>query len=152
MQGTSTLQRRTYWRSVGRGVALALSALVLGCASVPLEERSWLLVQTPHFEILSDADEQRSAELGQHFEDFHAFMQKMLRLEKFEPSVPTRVFLFTNRATYRNFAGSRSAGFFVGTPRANYIVIGSVGSLDETTVAFHEYSHFALRSAKWLYS
>jgi Flp pilus assembly protein TadD len=126
---------------------LSVALWVAGCSTVPLEQQPWTLVETEHFEILSDAGPERSVELAREFEAFHSFMQAVVELERFEPAIPTRVFYFTSGSTYRRFGPPRSAGYFLATPSANYVVVGEIASLSATTVAFHEYSHYIMRSA-----
>jgi len=125
----------------------ALAAYAVGCATQPLEQREWTHLETEHFEFLSDAGQERSLELATEFEVFHSFMQEISSLESFEATIPTRVFILTDRATYRRFGPRNTLGFFRATPGANYVVVGEAKQQPATEVAFHEYSHYIMRSA-----
>jgi len=117
---------------------------VLGCQG--LDERRWLIVQTEHFELITDYDDTKAVELARSFELFHNFMGSMTNLDEFEPVIPTRVHLFGDLGTYRSFGPSGTAGYFNATPRANYIAVGSTIGMTGSEVAFHEYSHYLMRS------
>lgn len=127
------------------GSLVLLALLATGCAT-RFENRRWVAIETEHFQFLTDDDEAKSVQLAREFELFHSFMEQMTGGKKLQPNVPTVVYLFSSQATYRAFAPSNTAGYYRGTARANYIAVGKGLDFSETEVAFHEYSHYMMRS------
>jgi tetratricopeptide (TPR) repeat protein len=127
---------------VGCAVALLLAA----CAA-PIEERSWLRVATPHFELVSGADEATSLEIAGRLELFRAVLSRFGIAMNLEPRVPLLVYVFRDAATFARFRPRTGvAGFMLPRTHRNFLVIHAGAGGDAQSTALHEYVHFTLRN------
>ena len=132
--------------------ALALSLCLLaaspGCATRPLDAREWLLVATPHFEVVSSLGKDETLELARDAERFHQAVEFVLGLPLAAPAVPTRIYAFDDRTLTRPFAIRGEAGYLLPTLRETLIVLrtGDGWREDATEQLRHEYVHHLLRS------
>lgn len=127
--------------------ALAL-ALGLGCATRPLDQQDWLVVATPHFEVVSALGKDATLELARDAERFHQAVEFVLGLPLEAPAVPTRIYAFDDRTIERPFAIRGESGYFLPTLRETLIVLrtGDGWRDDATKELRHEYVHYLLRS------
>jgi tetratricopeptide (TPR) repeat protein len=129
-------------------LALAALAASLGCATRPLDARAWLIVATPHFEVVSSLGRRDTLELARDAERFHQAVEFVLGLPLAAPSVPTRIYAFDDRTPGRPFAIRGEAGYLLPTLRETLIVLrtGDGWREDATEELRHEYVHHLLRS------
>ena len=131
-------------------LALLLAGLTaaLGCATRPLDAREWLVVATPHFEVVSSLGKDATLELARDAERFHRAVEFVLGAPLAAPAVPTRVYAFDDRTPGRPFAIRAEAGYFLPTLREALIVLrtGDGWRDDATKELRHEYVHYLLRS------
>jgi tetratricopeptide (TPR) repeat protein len=128
--------------------ALALAALAaVGCATRPLDAREWLLVATPHFEVVSSLGRDDTLELARDAERFHQAVEFVLGLPLAPPAVPTRIYAFDDRTPGRPFAIRSEAGYLLPRLRETLIVLrtGDGWREDATEELRHEYVHHLLR-------
>ncbi len=127
-----------------------LAALVaaLGCATKPLDQQDWLVVETPHFEVVSALGRDATLELARDAERFHQSVEFVLGLPLAPPAVPTRIYAFDDRTPTRPFAIRGEPGYFLPTLREALIVLrtGDGWREDATKEVRHEYVHYLLRS------
>ncbi|MCW5980908.1 MAG: hypothetical protein KIT09_22700 [Bryobacteraceae bacterium] len=126
-------------------------AVMLWLAALPAAA-AWLRLESPHFELYTDAGEKAGRRTLLSLEQIrHAFHD--LRGDPREPPLPTRIYLFASERDFGVYRPSRSVkGFYQGGPERNDIVL-----LDGEAwrrIAYHEYIHLALnhtsaRLPKW---
>jgi tetratricopeptide (TPR) repeat protein len=123
-------------------------AAALGCATKPLDAREWLLVATPHFEVLSALGRDATLELARDAERFHQALEFALGSPAAAPAVPTRIYAFDDRTPGRPFAIRGESGYFLPTLREALVVLrtGDGWRDDATRELRHEYVHYLLRS------
>ena len=99
---------------------------------------SWLRLETPHFEVLTDTNERTAREVLERLER----IRQAFGHEKLNP-LPVRVYLFRSEKEFQPFRPSGvTAGFYQSGPERDIIVMHN-GS-DTSHVVFHEYVHLAL--------
>jgi tetratricopeptide (TPR) repeat protein len=120
----------------------------VGCATTPLEEREWLEIDTPHFEVVSSLGRTETLDLARDAELFHAAMEYVLGTPLPPPAVPTRIYAFDDRSLTRPFAVRGEPGYFRASHREAVLVLrtGDGWGADATERVRHEYVHYALRS------
>jgi Mg-chelatase subunit ChlD/tetratricopeptide (TPR) repeat protein len=130
---------------VPRRAGLAL-LLVLGCVA-PIQERSWLRVETPHFEIVSGASEGRTLEIAGRLELFRAVLARFGIRMNLEPRVPLRIYVFGDERSFARFRPRPGlVGFMLPRSHANFLVVHAGEGGEAETTALHEYVHFVLRN------
>jgi tetratricopeptide (TPR) repeat protein len=129
-------------------LALACLATALGCASTPLENREWLEVRTPHFEITSSLSRADTLALARDAELFQSAVEFAIGVELRPPAVPTRIFAFDDRSLTRPFAVRGEPGSFLPSLREAVILLrtGDGWRADATARVRHELVHYLLRS------
>ncbi len=126
--------------------ALAVALLATGCAT-PLAQQRWLRARTAHFEIVSSASPATTRQVAADLERFRSLAQMILPIKKFEPSMPSLVYLFGDTATFGDFRPRRNVqGYMVPSDERNYLAINA-GELDQAIqTTFHEYIHLILHN------
>lgn len=132
-------------RLTARRLILALAALT-ACAT-PVEQQTWIRVRSAHFEVLSNADPEKAAEVARNLERFQAVVLR-LTSANVEASVPTRLFYFRDSGSFRSFQpGIGVAGYLIPTLHGNYIGMDATAIPEAPMeLVFHEYVHFLLRN------
>jgi tetratricopeptide (TPR) repeat protein len=128
--------------------ASTLAALVLGCATKPLEDRDWYEVRTPHFEIVSSLSGDDTLRLTRDVERFYTAVEWMLGTRLPAPLVPTRIFAFDGRGFSRPFDRRGVPGYFLPTLRGAKIVLrtGDGWEQDASEQVLHDTVHYLLRN------
>lgn len=134
---------------MGKASAAAL-LLAAPLVAANVEERAWCVVESPHFELVTDVREDAALALANAVDRFRVAASALL------PGLPDpdsgrrpalRLLVF-KRA--RDFAGlfefPRIAGFTQPSLRRSLLVFGPSASGHLDTNAFHEYTHYLLRS------
>jgi tetratricopeptide (TPR) repeat protein len=133
-------------RGSRRGALLALLAGV-ACAGLPAHEHVWIRVRTPHFEITSGLPRADTIALARDLELFRAVVERITNVTRFESRVPTRIYAFPDAASFRPFRRDAGIlGYFVATPRANFIALQPSAWSETRVVLQHEYVHFLIRN------
>lgn len=121
-----------------------------GASQVDLE--SWSTYRTPHFSILSNAENERAVEIVTTLEQFRAaFSQWSPELELVSP-VPTRILAFRDADSYTPFKtgrdgkGAQILGQFLGHRDGNFITLNADPRfLGGFGVVLHEYVHYLVQ-------
>ncbi|HSB14891.1 MAG TPA: tetratricopeptide repeat protein, partial [Bryobacteraceae bacterium] len=114
----------------------------------------WVRLESPHFELLTNAGEATGRTLLDRLEEIHGVFRS-LPGNRPSPPVPTRVLLFRSESDFRPFRLSETTtGYFQAGPERNYIVMRDSGR-GNSRIACHEYVHLVLnhssaRLPQWL--
>lgn len=131
--------------------ALRLAPLLAAaCATVHPREKPWIEVRTEHFEIASAMDAQETLELATRLEVFRSVAQMLTSAQRFDPTVPTRIYAFGSTSDYAMYGPRNSAGYFEPSMRGYTIVISPERGIDTEAVIQHEYIHFLIRNQESL--
>ena len=136
-----------------RGIGLALLlAAVFGCATQPLHRRTWLEVDTPHFEILSALGAEKTAQLARDLESFHSALEFVMAASGDPDFARTRVYAYDGRSIIRPFDVRGASGFFLPSLRGGVIVLRTGGGWreDATLKLRHEFAHWLFRQREGL--
>ena len=132
--------------------ALAVSFGILLCGSfgaraTDLEDRDWILVRTPHFEIQSTMDEQKTMKLARYLQVIRFVTASLTNTEPFESPIPLRVYTFGNPRTLEDLGvESRATGFSIPGLRRNTIVVRDSHGLGEISAILEQYVQYLLRN------
>src|SRR5687768_13431707 len=119
------------WRGVAAG---ALCALLAGCGAALQgttaggKER-WLQLDTPHFAVSTDLNEQRARQLAQTLEDMRAALLALAWTNGRNPNTRTRVLVFARPSDFDRYAGLHAsvAGVSVSRPGFERLLAFSPG-------------------------
>jgi hypothetical protein len=133
------------WRALG--LALCLSLATSASAQQELLEQRWLLSETEHFTILSQASARQTRNFAEQIESWRQVAAYVVQGDSpFPPaSVPNYVYLFADQDSFRHFSSANQAAFFYPTPRANFmaLMVNDELSVEE---GLHHYVHFLMRN------
>ena len=123
-----------------------------GASASQVDLESWSTYRTPHFTILSNAADERAAEIAATLEQFRAaFSQWSPELELVSP-VPTRILAFSDADSYAPFKSGRDSkraqilGQFLGHRDGNFITLNADPQyLGGFGVVLHEYVHYLVQ-------
>ena len=119
----------------------------------------WVEVRSPHFVVISDANEKTARRTAGQFERMRALFQKVLPSGAADAGIPVTVLALRNRAGFetmtpadRQGKGQMSlAGLFLPTQDRNYVLLRmDVETEHPFSVVYHEYTHFLTRKSEWL--
>jgi len=135
---------------------LLLTGLLVTAAATAqpdLIEEDWRQLQSQHFTVISQVSERRTRRFANQLESWR-WASAYLLAESNGPDsalpwptnpVPNIVYLFDDIDDYQLFVNSGDAGYFVNTPRANYMVMVA-GNAQSFALASHHYAHFLLKN------
>lgn len=129
------------------GLPLAAAALLLGGCVTPLEQASWIRVETQHFELISGARKSQTLAIAERLELLRAVVERLGVETRLEPRVPLLVYVFPDAESFARFRSPVGyAGFTL--PRANrtFLALQANAGADARITAAHEYVHFLLRN------
>ena len=128
-----------------RALCLVLSLLLLSCTT-PVIDRPWVEVRTPNFLIWSAVDVEQTEQLARELEDFRQVVSLVTSVGRFEPRVPTRIFLVPGLVAEVGLTSKR-LGFFLEGLRENRAIVRTRGAgADPGQVLYHEYTHFLVHN------
>lgn len=121
-------------------------------ALAAVEERAWCVVSSRHFEIVTDLRERKAHELAASLDRFRVAASALLPGEvdarrAASPTPALRLLVFQRARDFTAaFGFPRIGGFAQPSLRQSLLVFAPApgGGLD--TIAFHEYTHYLLRS------
>lgn len=131
------------------GRCLASLTIVLGASATvaTAQPTDWASAETAGFTVFSSAGAASAANVATALEAFRTTFARLVPGARTEPLAPVVVLAFDRFESYEPYAPLydgrpiRVAGSFIGSPRANYLVL----TLDEPdkawAVAFHELTH-----------
>jgi thioredoxin-like negative regulator of GroEL len=112
---------------------------------------SWVRVRSPHFEVLSDAGEDRARAVAVRLEQFRRVVEEVIGPAEDDSHPATIVIAFRDEGSFAPFLplyrGQRQdvAGYFQGGADRDYIAATIAGGEgDPHGTVFHEYAHVAL--------
>ena len=142
---------------------LAFCTLMLLCVRAHADSAPvWLQVTTPHFTVITDANEKQARHVAGQFERMQAVFHKILPAAHSDPAVPIVVLALKNRRDFQTVEPAEYlakgkldlAGLFLQSNDRNYILLrlDAAGDHPYSTV-YHEYTHYITRHANlplWL--
>jgi tetratricopeptide (TPR) repeat protein len=128
--------------------ALALLAAV-GCATTAPEDRDWVRLETPHFEIVSALSPAASRELARDLERFRGAVAWAQGGSLPTPNARIQVRAFNGRTLVRPFDQRGEPSYFLPRVDGGLLVLRTGGGLrgDATVEVRHELAHWILRGA-----
>ncbi len=142
-------------------LALALAAVIAGpfsairtanSASAVQTRDNWRSVRTNNLLVIGNADPEKLRQVAAWLEFFHSAFARLVSRNVLDSSVPTRVIVFRDEASFVPFKPlyqgrpANVAGFFQPGDDVNYIAISlDPGERDPFSTAFHEYVHLHLK-------
>lgn len=142
-----------FMRRCFRGLVIAIAVLgsltMYGWAGT---DDPWVEVQSPHFNLLTDAGEKPGRDLASQFEQFRSIFAQLFPDQAIKPSVPLQIIaLKTSKqiSQYsRLYQGKpiRSTGFCLRSSDRDYIVL-DLGAWNRWETVIHEYAHLLLGDA-----
>ncbi len=113
-----------------------------------LQDRPWVLVETPHFEVVSSLDGEATLELAQDLETFRRAVEFTAGVSLDAPPVRTRVYAFDGRSFSRPFDLRGEPGYFLPSLDGGVMVLrtGDGWRGDATEALRHDYAHYLLRN------
>ena len=113
---------------------------------------SWRSVRTNNLLVIGNADPEKLRQVAAWLEFFHSAFARLVSRNVLDSSVPTRVIVFRDEASFVQFKPlyqgrpANVAGFFQPGDDVNYIAISlDPGERDPFSTAFHEYVHLHLK-------
>ena len=114
--------------------------------------RDWKRITTPSLTVVGTAHEGDQRRMGLEIERFRGALRSMFPTLKLDSPIPTVVVVFRNDEGFRPFKprvrgkiSDNVAGYFMGRPHVNYIVMAPTGQREFTSrVIFHEYTHYLI--------
>jgi tetratricopeptide (TPR) repeat protein len=114
-------------------------AVLLWLAASP-EPGHWLELRTPHFDVITDADERHAAALLRHLERLRQLFVARAGLAP-DACPPARVVAFRSRQEYAAYRLDEGGdAYFLASGDRDYIVMPLAGA-DDLRIAAHEYAH-----------
>ena len=113
---------------------------------------AWTSVRSKNFLLIGDADEKDIRAVAIGLEQFRHALRQIYPGLKLPDAVETRIMVFRDAASYRDFKPKRTdgtlddtvAGFFVPGDDVNYITLSAGDRSDPLATAAHEYFHAVL--------
>ncbi len=134
-------------RSAG-GVLALLGILASAPGWADDADRPWCEVRTTHFELLSDLPRNQMRELATSLMRFREAAQALVPRHQSPAPPPLKIIAFRRARDFqRVFAVRQIAGFMQSGLERHTLAFGPDGQgFDTTRNAFHEYTHYLLRS------
>lgn len=136
-------------------IALWLTILIAAphTATATAQTRdNWRSVRTNNLFVIGNADPEKLRQVAAWLEFFHSAFARLVSRNVLDQSVPTRVILFRDEASFTPFKPlyqgrpANIAGFFQPGEGVNYIAFSlDPGERDPFSTAFHEYVHLHLK-------
>lgn len=135
----------------------ALLTAVLLLVAVPssaqrLVDDGWLVVESRHFTLYTNATPERGYEIAESLERFRAVFAQLSPQIELKSPAPTKLLAFKDAESYAPYktvadrAGSRILGQFLSHVDGNYLTLDAGTELvDSFTVIYHEYVHYFVR-------
>ncbi|HEV2578355.1 MAG TPA: DUF1570 domain-containing protein [Acidobacteriaceae bacterium] len=137
-----------------------LAILAFGLLCLPASAAShWVEIRSPHFVVLTDADEATGRRTAGQLERMRAFFQSVLPNASNDADLPITVLALQDENSFKSVipaaylakGQARLAGFFSPMGDRNYITLETDLPLAHPySVIYHEYTHFILRKDYWL--
>ncbi len=135
-------------RTGGLRFLAGFAASALACAtSTPIQERAWIEVSTPNFQIMSTKAQEDISELAIDLERFRTVVTTLTNAPASDSPVPTRIVVFERPSDFHQFVSSRGVGgIFSQGMRSNVVALSYGKGMDPAAIIRHEYVHFVLHN------
>ncbi len=143
-------------RGLGPKAILATLVLITAMAArtgAAAKPDVWLEVKSPHFTVISDANEKQARRVAYRFEQIRAVFQLTFGNRLADPIAPIIVLAAKNDKSFQALAPAdftqkgalKRSGLFQQTSEKNYVLL-NLGAPGETPfhVLFHEYTHLLM--------
>ena len=132
-----------------RLVPLLVAALALGCATTPLDRRTWLAVETRHFSVRSALSPEETRQLARDLERFRATVAWSQGGRLAAPAARIQVRAFDGRTVVRPFDVRGQRGYFLPEGDGGLLVLRAGGGFrgDASPEVRHALAHWILRGA-----
>ncbi|HJO25601.1 MAG: hypothetical protein QF890_00355 [Myxococcota bacterium] len=134
---------------MGRRAAVLLAVgTLLGCVTRPLLEQDWVVVETPHFAIMSSLGPEATRQLGDDLERFHSAVEFVTGTRLSHAPLLTRVYAFDAPVIERPFDRRGLRSYFLPSPSGPIIVLRNGGGWrgDATRLVRRRYAEYLLRN------
>ncbi len=126
-------------------LAALVAVLVMTAFSVAakdLEDKKWIKVSSPNFEIYSRIGKTSTVDMLRHLEALRAVLLAF-NMAGADADFPTVMIALSNQKEYLQIVGEADfAGLFTAGLRQNHIVLRNVSGMAEANIVLHEYVHF----------
>jgi tetratricopeptide (TPR) repeat protein len=139
---------------------LLLLAIMAPMASARDKAENWLEVSSPHFTVVTNANEKTGRRIADQFERMRSLFHVMLPKLSNESDSPIIVLAIKDEKDFRALEPQaylakgqiKLGGLFLRVPDKNYVLMRVDAEGDHPyAVIYHEYTHFILsRDAEWL--
>ena len=133
-------------------LAVLLVTPISGFGAPTQTRDNWRSVRTNNLLVIGNADPEKLRQVAAWLEFFHSAFARLVSRNVLDSSVPTRVIVFRDEASFVPFKPlyqgrpANVAGFFQPGDDVNYIAISlDPGERDPFSTAFHEYVHLHLK-------
>lgn len=109
---------------------LALCLALAGCISTPLQNRDWVQIQTPHYDVWSSLGFEESIQLAVDLEHFRTATAFISGRAIPADAVATRVFAFDDRGIGRPFSYQSQRAYLLSRQPGDVIVLRTGGGWD----------------------
>ena len=129
-------------------VPVAFGLLILSAhpaSAKALEDRNWIEVRTPNFQIRSILGEKKTLELARHLEILRAAVGTVTNVHRTDSPVPTGLYFVRKTDDFEDLGiDPQWEGVFQPSLRRNFIVIRDVPGVDETYTLNRKYALYLL--------
>jgi cytochrome c-type biogenesis protein CcmH/NrfG len=140
---------------------LAFLLLLLATLNARASTPTWVEVQSPHFTLITDANEKQGIHVLDQFERMRWIFQTLFPSANVDPTAPITVIATKNKkdfaalepAAYLAKGQMSLAGLFLNTEDKNYILLrlDAEGEQHPFSTIYHEYTHLQLsKDSDWL--
>jgi len=153
----SCLRRFLSCRHLFDLAARRLTALILFCLvarpaeALPRAKQRWIEIDTTHFNLISNASEQKTRSIATDLENFMAVLEGLIGHELKSP-LPSTVYVFKNDSAFKTYKPlwegkpANVAGYFQKRVDGNVIAVNGDQRLEAVGVLYHELMHYVMSS------
>jgi len=124
--------------------SLVLVSILAVAAGTAFAAPKWVRIDSPHFELFTNAGERSGRRTILYFEQVRDFFLKHGNVGK-SPSFPVRIIRFGSRKEFESYQTSKAtAAYYMASPKRDLIVMGTPGHQTKST-AVHEYVHLLVQ-------
>lgn len=140
-------------------LALLLLFFTACLASARENQDKWLQVTSPHFIVISNGSEKQARRVAGQFERMRAMFHAAFPAMQVDSGSPILVLALKSEKDFQqmepeSYLGKgklQLAGLFLGGENKNYVLLRLDAEGEHPySVIYHEYTHFLVRTAKWI--
>ena len=123
---------------------LFLVSILAVTAGLAVAAPDWIRIESPHFELFTNAGERSGRRTILYFEQVRDFFLKTGNVGKV-PSSPVRIIRFRSPKEFNAYRANKiAAAYYMSSPKQDLIVMGTSDHQTKSTAA-HEYVHLLVR-------